>query len=73
MQLKGVDFRAVFYVGTKVRWSASNLMFCVKVILLSASLQEEIFNNSSETDCYISFVGFWFEGLRAKCFGIVVV
>jgi len=27
MQLKGVDFRAVFYVGTKARQSASNLVF----------------------------------------------
>jgi len=29
MQLKGVDFRAVFCVGTKARQSSSNLVFCV--------------------------------------------
>jgi hypothetical protein len=73
MQLKGVDFRAVFYVSTKVRRSASDLMFCVKVILPSTPLQEEVFSNSSETDYCVSFVGFCFEVLRESAFHIVVV
>jgi hypothetical protein len=73
IQLKAVDFRAVFYAYTKVLRCASNLMFRVKVILQNGPLQEEMFDNSSETDYWLSFVEFCFVGLRASVCGIAFV